>query len=170
MIRWAVAVPLGLVAWSQPWPPARAASSTERLPVSARILPSCDIGGSATGGLRRGTIDFGARAMSGGETVLIAGDLPIRCSEGASVAVTLDNGRNAIGQQRNLRGPGGALLAYDLLRGAGGDAPLWDDQPHPLAPEGGDETSVRIAGRLIVSNGVPADGVYTDTVLVRIDY
>jgi spore coat protein U-like protein len=162
--------PLALFAAPLPLQSAIAAEGTRTLPVSARILQGCDIGGSESGALPRGVIDFGARTFAKSATMLIAGTLPIRCNTGLSPEVTLDSGQNAVGTQRNLRGPGGVLIAYDLLRGESLDAPPWDTDGYSVPLDGAEVQSVKIAGRISLPTEAIADGTYTDTILVRIDY
>jgi spore coat protein U-like protein len=170
MIRWPSVLTLALLTSLGAARGAAAATISGALPVSARITPTCDIGGSATGALASSTVDFGTPTFAKSTTVAITGTLPIHCNAPATVEVTLDNGQNATGTQRNLRGPGGTLIAYDLLRGQGSDAPLWDNGRHPVTLPDDTAQDVAIAGRLTFPSNTVADGLYTDTVLVRIDY
>jgi len=140
------------------------------LNISANIAATCDIGGSPSGALASGLIDFGSHTREDAPQIAVTGDLPIRCnSAGTALTISFDDGENATGSQRYMRGPGGVRVPYELRQGSA-SAPLWDDQPHSIATITDETQQISIYGRIVSMPAETPDGSYSDLVRIRIDY
>jgi spore coat protein U-like protein len=158
---------------------ARASEAHGRVFVAATVSSFCDIGGSPSLELARGLLDFGHHSLV--DTALVStdpalsepvkGSMPLVCSD-SSVAplVSFDYGLHAIGNQRNLQGPGGTLIPYDLLRGSSISQGFWDDHAYPVSGMSGRPGDVPVYGRIRSLPNDAKDGFYDDTVTVRIDF
>jgi spore coat protein U-like protein len=175
---------LALLAGALSWPAvllsdAHAGQGQSRLSIAATISSYCDIGGSASLTLGPGLLDFGQHRLVdtladlGGQDISrpVKGIMPLQCSDGsATPEVSFDYGLHATGKQRNLEGPGGSLVPYDLLRGSGINQGLWDNDAYPVSATGGNLGEIPVYGYI---RSVPVnakDGLYTDTVTVRVDF
>lgn len=146
--------------------PARARTVTQSIPVKAIVNSSCRIGSDAHDHASQGTLDFGYS-----QDITTAADIEIVCnSVNGTPIVTLNAGENAIGAQRNLKGPRGALITYELLQGPGAGAPPWNGSGRPVSISGTMPQPIPIWGRI---TGIPSDapdGSYTDTVEIELEY
>jgi spore coat protein U-like protein len=146
------------------------------LAVTATVVNACDVGGSPSLRFDRGLLDFGTHRLGdgviGGQGATpVKATMPVLCNNGRSAPqVSFDFGLHPSGTQRHLQGPGGSLIPYDLLRGSSPDAGVWDDNAYPVALVGGEPGDIPVYG-LVRSVPVDAeDGLYTDTVVVRVDF
>jgi spore coat protein U-like protein len=174
---------LALLAGALSWPAvllpnAHAGEARSKLSVLATVSSFCDIGGSRLLKLGRGSLDFGQHRLVDALAALddrglsqpIKGNLPLQCSGSITPEVSFDYGLHSTGKQRNLQGPGGSLVPYDLLRGSSIDQGFWDDNAYPVSTNGGSLGEVHVYGFIRSVPDNAKDGFYTDTVTVRVDF
>ncbi len=158
---------------------ARAAEQVSALSVGAEVGTQCDIGGSASQRLPRGLLDFGRIRRIGQDapavplqmSTPIAGALPLWCSDAnAMPLVRLDQGLHALGGLRHMQGPGGALVAYELLRGASRQDGQWDENAYPVRLSGEQTENIPVYGLIPALNDDAPGGSYHDTVTVQLDF
>lgn len=158
---------------------AHADQTPGRLSVTATIGNACDIGGGPSLELDRGLLDFGTHRLFDGAngwngrewSSPVRATMPVLCSNSHSAPlVSFGQGLHPTGKQRNLQGPRGSLVPYDLLRGRSPAAGSWDENAYPIAVVGGQVSDIPVYGviRAVPSNA--EDGLYTDTVVVQIDF
>jgi spore coat protein U-like protein len=159
----------------------RAHSSGARgtLSVDASITSYCDIGGSTSMKLPSGLLDFGSHQLVGALSSLddrditqpVKGTMPLLCSDGnAMPLVSFGFGLHAKNKQRYLQGPRGSLVAYDLLRGNSLNQGQWDENAYPVPAIAGKFGDIPVYGYIPAPTANAIDGVYTDTVTVKIDF
>ncbi|WP_168170811.1 spore coat protein U domain-containing protein [Rhodanobacter sp. C01] len=174
---------LALLAGALSWPAvlfsnAHAGEGRSRLSIMATVSSYCDIGGSPSLKLGRGLLDFGQHRVI--DTVAglndqdlsqpVKGIMPLQCSDEVTPEVSFDYGLHSTGKQRNLQGPGGSLVPYDLLRGNNVNQGFWDDDAYPVSTAGGNLGGVPVYGYIRSLPVNAKDGFYTDTVTVRVDF
>jgi len=150
------------------------AQTSASFQVSATIVPGCEINGSpptAGQGIgQAGVLDFGSHSAleTGQISVSLAqnGGLTFRCTPTVALTMALGGGLHA-GSSRNVQGPGGARLAYNLFRDAGFTQQLAVDQPVPISFSGPGAIALPIYGRLNLGTA-NRPGTYTDTVVVTL--
>jgi spore coat protein U-like protein len=147
--------------------------------MTASVTSFCDIGGSPSLKLARGLLDFGDHrlvdaASSLGDTSLsqpVKGSMLLLCNISSSFPeVSFGYGLHATGKQRNLQGPHGTLIPYDLLRGGSPDQGLWDDNAYPVPIVQGTVGDIPVYGYIPALPPNAEDGLYTDTVTVQVDF
>lgn len=157
----------------------RAGEAHDRLSVEATVASYCDIGGSASRGLDRGLLDFGRHRLVDTVSGLgnrdlsqpVKGVLLVRCSDRSiTPEVSFDYGLHATGKQRNLQSSGGSLIPYVLLRGSSPSQGFWDDNAYPVPIGGNIPAEIPVYGYIPRLPASVNDGVYTDTVSVRLDF
>lgn len=175
---------LALLAGALSWPAvllsdAHAGQGQSRLSILATVSSYCDVGGSLSLKLNRGLLDFGQHRLvdsvaglgDGALSQPVKGIMPLECSDSsATPEVSFGYGLHAIGKQRNLQGPGGKLVPYDLLRGSSLSQGMWDDNAYPVPDAGGSLGSIPVYGYIPKLPANAQDGFYTDTVTVRVDF
>ncbi|OOG53719.1 spore coat protein U domain-containing protein [Rhodanobacter sp. C03] len=158
---------------------AHAGEAHSRLSIEASVSDFCDIGGGPSLKVARGLLDFGSHRLVDTATGLndldlsqpVKGTMPLLCSEGSVFPeVSFSNGLHATGKQRNLQGPGGTLIPYELLRGSSPSQGLWDDNAYPVHLIGGKLGDIPLYGYIPALPAGAKDGFYTDTVTVRVDF
>nr|WP_246179276.1 spore coat U domain-containing protein [Pandoraea aquatica] len=138
--------------------------------VSAQIVAGCGLKG---GGQDFGTLDFGVLpAMTAGDVSAVAqgGSLQFECTPGSTLRLSVGGGLkpDAANQRRNLQGPGGALVAYQLYADASRTQVLGIGQTVTLSVSG--VVNLPIYGSLTLPGGALPAGVYTDTAQVTVTY
>ena len=130
--------------------------------VSATVASSCWISS--------GTVSFGNTVFSTTTYIGQVGTLPIQCnSVTLTPTVTLDYGQNASGAQRRMKSSAGAYVPYDLRQGSA-TAALWDNTAHSVAIASTSQQNVPIYGVVPSLPAGTADGSYSDTVGVTLNY
>ncbi len=156
-----------------------AGEARSTLSVAANVTSYCDIGGSFSMKLPTGLLDFGSHrivdALSGLNdqdlTQPVKGIMPLLCSDShATPQVSFGFGLHARGRQRNLLGPGGSLVPYELLRGNSPSHGLWDENTYPVPSVAGKPGDIPVYGYIPALPTNARDGSYTDTVTVKIDF
>ncbi|WWO95525.1 MAG: spore coat U domain-containing protein [Candidatus Dasytiphilus stammeri] len=119
-----------------------------------------------------GKIDFGEypnlkNVIDGKSTDGKAGSIGLNCTKGLTFHISLNNGLQAEGKQRRMKGEQGDYIKYDLYQDAN-HTTLWDN--NKFSDMGtGKETSLIIYGRIPAQPSVKA-GTYTDTVTVTVSW
>ncbi|WP_170112538.1 spore coat protein U domain-containing protein [Sphingomonas fennica] len=180
--------------------PAAAQSVSGRMDVQLEVVPGCAFVGGAgstptTGGVPDAVLSFGR--TTGDVTTRAAADSSVRvdgvavssadgtalrivCSSSVVAAggpqLSFDAGLNGASGQRNLIGPGGALVPYNLYKDAGRYNALVADTAETLADlTAGVAKPYNVYGRITnaglsgITNPL-ADGVYTDTVTMTLAF
>jgi spore coat protein U-like protein len=168
-----------LLACALGWPAVRAGERHGEVSVAATVTGFCDIGGDPSLRLEDGLLDFGLHrridvATDLGDRSLsqpIKGNMLLLCSGiNVSPEVSFGYGLHATGKQRNLQGPNGTLIPYELLRGSSPSDGLWDDDAYPVNIVTGRSGSIPVYGYIVSLPANAGDGLYTDTVTVRVDF
>lgn len=148
--------------------------TTGTLTVTAKLVQGCGVVGGGSGtNLNFGTIDFGqVPAVTQGvrEGVSASGTFQIQCSPNVVLKVSVDNGGHPSngGNQRNLAGPGGALIPYRLFMDQAKTKPFNVGSPINTTVSGA--LSLPIYGELTLSGGPKQPGAYTDIAQVTLSY
>jgi spore coat protein U-like protein len=151
--------------------PGRAAGVSHTMEVTAQVQTGCDIGGSTSGALAAGRIDFGSHLSDDTALPVVSGTMLVRCAGSAtSPSISFDLGAHADSGRRNLVGPGGALVPYVLLRSSDPSGPQWDDQSYPITLASDGKGDLTVYARIPALPLHTPDGSYTDTIMVRLDY
>ncbi len=160
-------------------PAVRAGDQHGAVSVVAAVTSSCNIGGDPSLKLARGLLDFGLHrvvdvvAIRGSRSLSqpVKGDMLLQCtSVDVAPEVSFGYGLHATGKQRNLEGPNGTLIPYELLRGGSASDGFWDDQSYPVDIVAGRPGSIPVYGRIVSLPANAGDGLYTDTVTVQVDF
>lgn len=129
------------------------AADSATLFVTASVVANCQITGSAP-------VPFGALDPSSNGTVTATGSVSFWCTKGAGWSLTANNGANATGTQKRMKGPGAAdFIPYTLTlatssgSGAGAGTPV-------TVNANGSVASTAFANA--------TQGTYSDTVTVSI--
>jgi spore coat protein U-like protein len=156
-----------------------AGQATGELMVNATVISSCQIGGNAGGQLGNGLLDFGdhrlveivADIQGGNLTQPVKASMPLLCTAtAASPLVSFGYGLHATGKRRNLQGPGGDLIPYELLRGDNPNAGLWDEEAYPVPIVNGKVGDIAVYGYIPRLPLGVRDGIYSDSVTVQVDF
>lgn len=96
--------------------------------------------------------------------------ISLNCPQGITWRVALDYGQNPAGGERQLAGPGGNLLPYQLYRDPG-HTQVWGNTPQDDVPGTGDNLmqTLTVYGRIPERQGT-APGTYSDTITVTLTY
>jgi spore coat protein U-like protein len=153
---------LAAVAASALGSPALAGTATSTLSVRVVVQPTCTVAGA--------TLDFGS--YTSGQTGDLNGFTQIAYSNcpAGQLRFQLDGGTNGTTTAHKMSNGSGSLLSYGIFRdsartqnfGQGTDSKLVTQ----AVPGSG---NVSIYGRIPAAQGVPA-GIYTDTVVVTLDF
>lgn len=142
--------------------PARAATATTTMAVSATVPASCTV---AVQPMAFGT--YNSAQTDANSTISVT------CTTGTGFSVGLDagGGLGATVAQRHMTGPGGATLNYSLYNNVARTA-LWGNTlgTDVLSSIGtGSAQAITVYGR-VPANQMPAPGLYTDSVTVTLTY
>lgn len=155
------------------------AATSASFQVSAAIVSGCAVDGLGMDGDAGhiGQLDFG-EGMALATTVHTANlaasqTIVLRCTPGTALTMTIGGGSHLASGQRHLqRGSTSAdRLSYRLYRDAGFTQEIGVNQPQSISISTGNMNNVLLPvhGRLTLpGNRVP--GVYTDTLLVTLDW
>jgi len=138
---------------------ASAATDTKNFQVTMTITGACDIHtGTAT------NVDFGSTAVTGGDKTAI-GNLIVNCSNGATYAITLNNGNNFTTTRRMKAGT--SYVPYGLFSDSG-NTTAWTS----VSGTGtGLDQNVAVYGKVVGADYASATpGNYTDTVTATVTY
>lgn len=144
--------------------------NTKTFAVTAQIVAGCGLVGTER---NFGLLDFGTQpaVASGRVSAGAQGSvLQIECTPGTLLRLAVDGGLQpgAAGTQRNLQGPGGALIAYRLYVDASLTQALGIGQTVSIPVSG--VISLPIYGALDLPGGTSPAGTYTDTAQVTVSY
>ncbi len=156
--------------------PAFAGSITGNLTVQANVVAGCNLNTKAAAGNGNGLLDFGnitsTLAANDANTKTTGSyGVSVVCTNTTQYTVYANNGANASSGQNNMKGPGGALLPYNLYSDAPGGNLFPTSSAAALSYTGnGTAQTVDFYGRIPAGALLPAPGLYTDTVTVTIAY
>lgn len=149
-------------------------SGNATLGVRVVIANLCSAGTAAAGSTASafGKVDFGTHASLShaltGQGAAGQAAIRVQCAAGVPYRVVLGAGENDAGQQRRLKGPGGAFVRYALYRDAALSHPWTETAPVARAGTGAEETIPVYAA--LDPQTTPAAGVYRDTVKVTVQW
>ncbi|KVL51682.1 spore coat protein U domain-contain protein [Burkholderia cepacia] len=147
--------------------------TTKTFVASAQIVTGCGVAGGTSSGLNFGTLDFGAHpaVASGNVSASTSGSaLQIECSPGSTLKMTVDGGTHpsAGNAQRNLQGPGGAQIAYQLYGDVAHTKVIGVGQAISIPVSG--TATLPIYGVLTLPGGAVRVGTYTDVAQITLSY
>lgn len=149
------------------------------LTVQLTIGNGCSVTGGSTGGTVNdfGTLDFGQYSSLAdiitGQSTGTSGAIQIQCTTALPYTVKLDNGQHATGSQRRLIGgvsPSNAYINYSLFQNASRTLPWNSDGAGILSAQGTGNAINMIVYGLVPAQTTPAQGLYSDIVLVTVDW
>lgn len=132
--------------------------------VSATVNPSCAI--TAANNLNFGTPAGLLTANVDGTTTV-----QTQCTASTPFQIGLDNGQNAIGAVRRMRGGSGDLITYELYQDSG-RATRWGNTVNSDTVSGTGNGAVQtttVYGR-VAAQATPTPDTYTDTITVSVTY
>jgi len=141
-----------------PSTPAWGGTASGTLDVSLRVLPGCSVTAAP--------LAFVAEAGVGSEA---QAPIDVQCAGNTAVALSLDSGMNALGNQRQLVSAGGTAVPYaiytDPARTRG-----WQEEP--LRGDTGEDGNLQVVayGRIEGRDTAVASGDYRDTVTVTLTF
>jgi spore coat protein U-like protein len=143
-----------------------ALASTSPLPVSATIVPNCNVAVTDLNFGTHGAGDF-QQPIDGQSTITVA------CTQGTSYTIALDGGKASAADptQRQMTNANGNI-AYGLYRDSGRQQP-WGSTSggNTLAGSGSPAgTTSAVYGRVPPLRVLPAPGVYQDMVIVTVSF
>lgn len=144
------------------------------LSVLLTIGSGCSVTGATGGsGNNFGTINFGNHA-SLVDSILAqlagtSGPMELNCSTGTLYTISLDNGVNAAGAQRQMSNGAGANVTYNLYQNAG-LTQVWNSTTGIFSGVGTGIAIPFIVYGLIPVQATPIAGNYSDTVVVTISW
>ncbi|WP_159564973.1 Csu type fimbrial protein [Budvicia diplopodorum] len=149
------------------------------LNVQLTIGNGCSVTGGSTGGSVNdfGTLNFGQYSslanLINGQSTGTSGAVQIQCTTSLPYTVILDNGQNASGSQRRLIGgvsPSNAYISYSLFQDAARTLPWNSTGAGILSAVGtGAAVDIIVYGQ-VPSQTTPAQGLYSDVVLVTVNW
>ncbi len=145
--------------------PARAATATSNIAVSANVVAVCV--------LTAGTLSFGTYdpVNANASTPLDATtqNFTVACTKGTGYTVSLDYGQHASGTTRNMLGTSGDPLQYEIYTDAGHQT-IWN-ATNTVGGTAGSVTPVTLTGYgRIPANRNVGVGSYTDTVQATVNF
>jgi spore coat protein U-like protein len=138
--------------------PAHADTASGTLDVSLRILPGC----SVTAAPLAFVAEAGARAEA-------EATIDVRCAGDTSVSVSLDNGMNAAGAQRQLVNPGGTAVPYAIYIDPARTR-RWEGEQLRTGTDEDGTLQLVAYGRIEARDTAVATGDYRDTVTVTLAF
>jgi spore coat protein U-like protein len=138
--------------------PARADTASGTLEVSLRILPGCSVTAAP--------LAFVAEAGASSEA---EATIDVRCAGDTSVSLSIDNGMNAAGTQRQLVSEGGTAVPYAIYTDPARTR-RW--QGEQLSTGTGEDGTLQLVayGRIEARDTAVATGDYRDTVTVTLAF
>ncbi|PXX42094.1 Csu type fimbrial protein [Undibacterium pigrum] len=140
--------------------PALAETRTASLAVSAVVVPTCTVNGSA--------VSFGNYEIAAVEQ---AGNIGVNCSQGTTYVLSLGGGSGANAGMRQMSGPANAALSYALYQDQS-RSKLWGSASdnHAITGTGnGNMQNLPVYGR-IPAGQVVAPGNYNEVVSITLTY
>ena len=149
-----------------------AVDKTVTISLNVEVLPACQAGSSSGSGLSFGTLDFGThfrldslitRAGQPG-----AGALRVNCQQNIPYRVLINAGYSGTINNRQMAGPGSAVLAYNLYTAADYTT-IWDDSTGVSAIGNGQDQWLPVYAR-VPAQSAPPPGNYSDTLTVTVSW
>jgi len=185
-MKWKISALMAVASFAAP--AAHAATADGILAVTMDVTPGCSLsstsGSGGGGNAADALLDFGsvtgestgskdATAVSTTSGTPGGSVVEVVCSNSYtgvnSPTVTMNLGLNPTGTQRQMAGPAGAFVAYDIYEDAGYNTKYTDTAVALNIPTAGVSVPVYVYGRVPDVSGL-ADGTYSDTVTVTLTY
>ena len=134
---------------------------TNDVTLSLTVEDGCSVGVDA--------LDFGN--VASGTTGNIDSQTTVRvsCTLLASYSITLDNGQNSAGTQRQLTDGAGNFIPYSIYRNPNRNQP-WGRRGATGVGQGNRNTEFTAYGRITGLSGAMPAGVYRDIVVVTVEF
>ena len=134
------------------------------MPINASVSPVCIVSALPLDFGSYDPVGVNATAPKDGQ-----GTVTVQCLRGSTYTLKLDLGLNGVGTARNMKGPSGTLMHYELYRDSARTT-VWNT----VNTVGGTAVStapllVPVYGRIFPAQDVVA-GAYTDTVTVTVEF
>jgi spore coat protein U domain-containing protein, fimbrial subunit CupE1/2/3/6 len=141
-----------------------AADATGNLSVSANVVNACTVSD--------GTLNFGAYDPLSGSNLDQTGSFDVRCTNGGSAAIKLDQGLHGTGSldapARRMTDGGGNYLDYQLFSDVD-RAVAWEGATGIDYTGTGNTQSQTVYGRIVAGQNAVA-GNFSDTVVITVTY
>ncbi len=167
---------LGLLASALVIPAFAATTINGNLTVQATVVSTCTLNTAAAAGAGNGLLNFGQVTSTIGAVnadTTTAGNygLSVVCSNLTPYTVFANSGANASGGQNNMKGPGAALLPYNLYTSSARTTAFPITSGAALSFTGnGTSQTIPFYGQIPAGTTLPAAGAYIDTVVLSITY
>lgn len=140
--------------------------------VNAEVLPACQAGSSGGSGVSFGTLDFGTHLRLDNLITRVgqpgAGALRVNCQQNIPYRVLINAGNSGSTNNRQMSGPGAAVLTYNLYTGAD-YVTVWDNSTGVSAVGNGQDQWLPIYAR-VPAQSPPPPGSYSDTLTVTVSW
>jgi spore coat protein U-like protein len=107
-----------------------AVDKTATIGLNVEVLPACQAGSSSGSGVSFGTLDFGTHLRLDNLITQVgqpdAGALRVNCQQNIPYRVLINAGHSGTTSNRQMVGPGSAVLSYNLYTGADYTT-VWDN-------------------------------------------
>lgn len=149
-----------------------AADKTATIGLSVEVLPACQAGTNSGSGVSFGTLDFGTHIRLDNLISQVgqpgAGALRVNCQQNVPYRVLINAGHSGTTSNRQMAGPGSAVVAYNLYTSAD-HTTVWDDTTGMSALGNGQDQWLPIYARVPAQSAPPA-GSYGDTLTVTVSW
>lgn len=151
---------------------AAAVDKTATIGLNVKVLPACQAGSTSGSGLSFGILDFGTHLRLDSLITRVgqpgAGALRINCQQSIPYRVLINAGYSGAVNNRQMVGPGSAVLAYNLYTAAD-YATVWDNSTGVSAIGNGQDQWLPIYAR-VPAQSAPPPGSYSDTLTVTVSW
>ena len=145
-------------------------SATSIVTLELEVTPDCAINAP--------NLEFGSAPLVAGFSSTTS-TITIRCTKGENYSVGLNDGGNPLGSQRRMQNSGN-YLSYELYKGASGSE-RWGDEgserrdsstaeTNPGSADGVSDQGFVLRGVIDTNQSTPPVGIYTDAVLVDVEF
>jgi len=149
-----------------------AVDKTATIGLNVEVLPACQAGSSSGSGVSFGTLDFGTHLRLDNLITQVgqpdAGALRVNCQQNIPYRVLINAGHSGTTSNRQMVGPGSAVVSYNLYTGAD-YAIVWDNSTGVSATGNGQDQWLAIYARVPAQNA-PPPGSYSDTLTVTVSW
>ncbi|WP_275545261.1 spore coat U domain-containing protein [Pseudomonas sp. Marseille-Q0931] len=150
----------------------QAADKTATIALNVEVLPACQAGTTSASGLSFGTLDFGTHLRLDNLITRVgqpgAGALRVNCQQNIPYRVLINGGHSGSTNNRQMAGPGSAVLTYNLYTGADYTT-VWDDSTGVSAVGNGQDQWLPVYAR-VPAQGTPPPGSYSDTLTITVSW
>ncbi|WP_296271802.1 Csu type fimbrial protein [Pseudomonas sp. UBA6323] len=149
-----------------------AVDKTATIGLNVEVLPACQAGSSSGSGLSFGTLDFGTHVRLDNLITRVgqpgAGALRVNCQQNIPYRVLINAGHSGTTNNRQMTGPGSAVLTYNLYTSADYTT-IWDDSTGVSAVGNGQDQWLPVYAR-VPAQSAPPPGSYSDTLTITVSW